>query len=56
MEAVKKHKEEERQKKRELAKQEKQKKMEEKKGSKISMGALVSIFCSLILRNLSLTG
>ncbi|KAJ8732990.1 hypothetical protein PYW07_015589 [Mythimna separata] len=41
VEAVKKHKEEERQKKRELAKQEKQKKMEEKKSGKVSMGALV---------------
>ncbi|XP_035457750.2 guanine nucleotide-binding protein-like 3 homolog [Spodoptera frugiperda] len=42
VEAVKKHKEEERQKKRELAKLEKQKKMEEKKGgSNVSMGTLV---------------
>ncbi|CAH0626787.1 unnamed protein product [Chrysodeixis includens] len=41
VEAVKKHKEEERQKKRDLAKLEKQKKMEEKKNSKPSMGALV---------------
>lgn len=45
VEAVKKHKEEERQKKRELAKLEKQKKMEEKKGgSNVSMGTLVSNF------------
>ncbi|KAH9645516.1 hypothetical protein HF086_000044 [Spodoptera exigua] len=41
VEAVKKHKEEERQKKRELAKLEKQKKMEEKKSSNVSMGTLV---------------
>lgn len=41
VEAVKKHKEEERQKKKDLAKLEKQKKMEEKKNSKPSIGALV---------------
>ncbi|CAG4976600.1 unnamed protein product [Colias eurytheme] len=42
VEAVKKHKEEERQKRRELAKLEKQKKLEEKKGNNVDMGTLVA--------------
>ncbi|KAL0840084.1 hypothetical protein ABMA28_015403 [Loxostege sticticalis] len=42
VEAVKKHKEDERQKRKEIAKMEKQKKMEEKKNSKISMDTLVA--------------
>lgn len=42
VEAVKKHKEEERQKKRELAKLEKQKKLEERKNENVNMDTLVS--------------
>ncbi|RVE42247.1 hypothetical protein evm_013106 [Chilo suppressalis] len=42
VEAVKKHKEEERQKRKEIAKLERQKKIEEKKNSKISMDTLVA--------------
>ncbi|XP_059052494.1 guanine nucleotide-binding protein-like 3 homolog [Achroia grisella] len=42
VEAIKKHKEEERQKRKDIAKLEKQKKMEEKKNSKVSMDTLVA--------------
>lgn len=44
VEAVKKHKEDERQKRKEIAKMEKQKKIEEKKNSKISMDTLVNSY------------
>lgn len=47
VEAVKKHKEEERQKRREIAKLEKQKKLEEKKNSNVTMDALVIIIVFL---------